>query len=71
MSIEYSKHAKYQMRERSITEEEVEACLGDWDTQNTDRDGNPIYRARLQSGRGIKVVVAKDEPGFVITVADY
>ena len=67
----YSKHAKWQKRERSITDEEVIACVGEYETQFTDKKGNPIYRARLASGRGIKVVIAKDDPTFIITVADY
>lgn len=68
---EYSKHAKYQMRERLITEEEVEACLERHDTRYTDKKGNLIFKAELASGRGIKVIVAKDNPQFIITVADY
>ncbi len=67
----YSKHAKWQRGERLITEAEVEACLGDYDTRFTDKKGNPVFRAKLESGRGIKVVVDKDDPTFVITVADY
>ena len=67
----YSKHAKWQKRERSITDEEVAACVGEYDTRHTDKEGNPVYRARLASGRGIKVVVDKDDPTFIITVADY
>jgi len=68
---EYSRHAKYKMRERLTTEEEVEACLERHDTRYTDRKGNPIFKAELASGRGIKVIVAKDNLQFIITVADY
>jgi len=67
----YSKHAIYQMRERSITKAEIEACLKAHDTQYSDKKGNPIYRVELETGRGIKVVVAQDNPHFIITVADY
>jgi len=67
----YSKHAKEQMRERSITEAEIEACLENADTQFADKKGNPIFRVKLPNGRGIKVIVAKDNPQFIITVADY
>jgi len=67
----YSNHAKYQMRERIITEVEIKECLADHDTLFADKKGNPVYRARLANGRGIKVVVAKDDPTFIITVADY
>ena len=69
--MKYSKHAKAQMEDRSITELEVKECLAGWDTCYTDKKGDPIYRARLRSGRGIKVVIAKDDSNFVITVADY
>lgn len=67
----YSEHAKRQRRERRITKAEVKACLEDYDTWFTDKKGNPVYRTRLESGRGIKVVAAKDDPAFIITVADY
>lgn len=67
----YSKHAKYQMRERSISEVEIKVCLANHDALFTDKKGNSIYRTRLTNGRGIKVVVAKDDRTFIITVADY
>lgn len=70
-SYRYSKHAKWQKRERSITDEEVMECLRDPNTRHTDKKGNPVYRAKLASGRGIKVVVASNDPVFIITVADY
>jgi hypothetical protein len=59
------------MEGRSITDLEVKECLAGWGTCYTDKKGDPIYRARLSSGRGIKVVIAKDDANFVITVADY
>ena len=71
MPYRYSKHARWQKRERSITDEEVIACVDDYDTRSTDKKGNPVYRARLVSGRGIKVVIADDDPTLIITVADY
>ena len=71
MNVEYSKHAKDQMEDRSITELEVKECLAGEYTRYTDKKGNPIYKARLRSGRGIKVIIAKDDSNFVITVADY
>ena len=67
----YSKHAKNQKRERSIVDKEIEACLNNYDTRHTDKKGNPVYRVRLVGGRGIKVVVAKEDAEFIITVADY
>ena len=71
MKVKYSKHAREQMQDRSITESEVKECLVGEYTRYTDKKGNPIYRTRLRSGRGIKVVMAKDDSNFVITVADY
>jgi hypothetical protein len=59
------------MKERSISELEVMECLGGWTNQYTDRKGNPIYKMSVGSGRGIKVVVSKEDHDFVITVADY
>jgi hypothetical protein len=67
----YSKHAIYQMRRRSISKNEIIECIENYDTRFTDKKGNPVYRARLESGRGIKVVIAKDEPDFIVTTADY
>jgi len=60
------------MKQRGITEEEVEYCLSNYHTSYTDLVGNPIYKADLPDGRSIKVVVkAKSvEPKVIITVAD-
>jgi hypothetical protein len=70
LSLEYSVHARYQQKERSITDLEVKECLANWSTCYTDKKGNFIYKA-LVNGRGIKVVVAKENKEFIITVADY
>ena len=59
------------MRERAITEAEIAACLEAHDIRYTDKKGNLIYKAELETGRGIKVVVAQGDPHFIITVADY
>lgn len=71
MNVQYSKHAKDQMQDRSINDSEVKECLASWDIRCTDKKGNTIYKARLRSGKGIKVVIAKDDSNFIITVADY
>ncbi len=70
--ISYTRHAKDRMKQRGITEEEVEYCLNNYHTYYTDADGNPIYKANLPDGRNIKVVVkAKSvDPKVIITVAD-
>jgi len=70
--ISYTRHAKDRMRERGITEEEVEYCLNNYHISYTDSGGNPIYKADLPDGKRIKVVVKVQsvDPIVVITVAD-
>ena len=70
--ISYTRHAKDRMKQRGITEEEVNYCLNNYDTSYTDGAGNPIYRVTLPSGRRIKVVAEANsvDPLIVITVAD-
>jgi hypothetical protein len=67
--LRYSTHARDRMRERDVTEADVAAVLDDHDVSFADRKGNPCY-VRHVSGRRIKVVVAADDAGFVITVID-
>ena len=70
--ISYTRHAKDRMKQRGITEEEVEYCLNNYHTSYADSGGNPIYKADLPDGKHIKVVVRKQsvDPKVVITVAD-
>ncbi|MFW6125877.1 MAG: DUF4258 domain-containing protein [Chloroflexota bacterium] len=70
--VRYTSHAKDRMRQRRITEQEVEYCLLHYHTWYTDRAGNPIYKAQLPNGRTIKVVLKSQstDPVLVITVAD-
>jgi len=70
--ISYTRHAKDRMKQRGITEEEVEYCLNNYHISYTNSAGNPIYRVDLPDGRRIKVVVKADtiDPIVVITVAD-
>jgi phage antirepressor YoqD-like protein len=69
MNLEYSIHAREMMKLRGISEAEVEACLQDHDILYTDKKGNPKYNTHVGE-RYIKVVVAKDDSSFVITVED-
>ena len=69
MDLIYSDHAIKRMKERSVSESDVEACLQDHDILCTDRNGNPKYSRHIGE-RYIKVVVAKDDHNFVITVED-
>ncbi len=70
--MDYTLHAKDRMKERGITEEEVEYCLVNYHTSYSDLKGNSIYRADLPDGKKIKVVVKANtvDPIVVITVAD-
>ena len=70
--LSYTRHAKKRMKERRISKKEVEFCLNNYHTTYTDVKGNPIYKAQLQSGKTIKVIVAANsvDPIKVITVAD-
>lgn len=59
------------MKERGISEADVEYCLKNYHTCYNDKKKNRIYRADLPNGRHIKVVAdAGSEPVIVITVAD-
>lgn len=56
------------MRQRRISEDEVEAVVRNADTRYTDPDGNMCY-VRTISGRRLKVVVEPaSNPPVVITV---
>ena len=70
--LRYTRHARDRMKQRGITEEEVEYCLNNYHTSYTDSAGNPIYKADLPDGRNIKVVVKAElaDPRVIITVAD-
>ena len=69
MGLQYLQHARERMQERNISKAEVEACLKDYYTSYTDKNGNPIYVADVR-GRRIKVVVQKENPQVVITTGD-
>ena len=67
---EYSVHARERMRERRISEAEVEDVLTNHHTRYPDREGNAVLIGH-PGGRRIKVVVRKDsDPPFIITTAD-
>lgn len=69
MKPTYTNHARRRMKQRRVSESEVEMCLEDHDLLWTDRNGNPKY-SKYIDGRLIKVVVKKDNPDRVITVED-
>ena len=65
----YSTHARIRMRQRSVSEYEVEFVLRHHHTEYPDRDGNRVLLGD-PGGRRIKVVVAKgSDPPYVITTA--
>lgn len=66
----YKRHARKRMRQRSISETEVEYCLNNHDVSYHDKKGNPIYITETPNGRRIKVVVAREDARVVITVGD-
>ncbi|HWV87360.1 MAG TPA: DUF4258 domain-containing protein [Capillimicrobium sp.] len=67
--LRLSTHARQRMIERGITEEQIARILADYDVSFADRKGNPCY-VRTLDGRRIKVVLAAQDPKFVITVID-
>ncbi len=69
MELHYLPHAQKRMRQRRISEAEVEACLQNHDILYRDKKGNPKYTVHV-SKRCIKVVVQKENPLVVITVED-
>src|SRR2546425_826101 len=67
---EYSVHARKRMRERRISEAEVENVLANHHTRYPDRGGTAVLRGP-RGGGGIRVVGQKaSAPPFVITTAD-
>jgi hypothetical protein len=66
-AVRFSRHAKNEMRLYRITRADVEAVAAG--PRSTDRDakGNPRLTGPDANGRAIIVVVADDDPGFVIT----
>ncbi len=65
----FSRHARQRMLERAISEEDVEAVLGNPDVTFADPSGNPCS-IREVNGRRIKVVVKAADTDFVITTID-
>jgi hypothetical protein len=62
-----SHHAKNQLRLYGGTGEEVETVVRKQSRTGFDRRGNPLYRGFID-GRLTVVVVAADDPDYVITV---
>jgi hypothetical protein len=68
-AMKFSRHSKNRCRKADIAWADVETALEDGETIGTDRAGNPIYEVRL-GVKVLQVVVALDEPDFVITLIE-
>jgi hypothetical protein len=76
VELDYSYHARQRMAPpgpanpdgRNISEAEVQATVEQPDIYYTDPKGKPTY-IRHMNGRRIKVVLARDRPGYVVTAA--
>ncbi|HLI31800.1 MAG TPA: DUF4258 domain-containing protein [Solirubrobacteraceae bacterium] len=66
--MKLSRHAKNEMRLYGISAEDVEATVADPVSRQADERGNARLSGQSGDGRSILVVVARDDPGFVITV---
>ncbi len=63
-----SRHAKNEMRLYGIALDDVESAAGDPVARDVDDRGNTRLTGRTVDGQLILVVVAGDDPDFVITV---
>ena len=63
-----SRHARNEMRLYGISVEDVEAVIDAPAIREVDERGNARLSAEAGGGRRILVVVARDDPDFVITV---
>lgn len=66
--MRFSRHARNEMRLYGISVEAVEAVVAAPAVREIDERGNARLVAEVGDGRRILVVVAGDDPGFVITV---
>lgn len=67
--LRYSNHARKRLTERKVTEEEAEAVVADPAVTYSDVKGNSCYMGEI-NGKSLRVVIAADDPEFVITVID-
>ncbi len=66
--VRLSRHARNEMRLYGIRVEDVEAVIAAPAHREVDERGNARLTADVGGGRRILVVVAGDDPSFVITV---
>ena len=67
--MRWSKHARDRGAERRITLAQATEIVQHPDITFTDKGDNPCYIGQIDERR-IKVVVAADDPGFIVTVID-
>jgi hypothetical protein len=67
--MRFSTHASQRMRERNVSEDEIVRVISGPQVTFRDKKGNPCLVREIE-GRRIKVVLAKDDVEFVITVVD-
>lgn len=63
-----SRHARNEMRLYGIAPEDVESTINEPAARNSDERGNARLLGTTSDGRRILVVIAGDDPDFVITV---
>jgi hypothetical protein len=66
--VRFSRHAKNEMRLYRLVLEDVEAAVNNPVSRDIDDRGNARLAGETGDGRPILVVVAGDDPDFVITV---
>ncbi len=66
--MRFSRHARNEMRLYGISAEDVESVIAAPAVRERDERGNARLIAEVGGGRRILVVVAGDDPSFVITV---
>jgi hypothetical protein len=56
------------MRLHRLSPAEVAEIIAEGRVSRIDPDGRPIFAGRVRDGRLMEVVIALDDPGYVITV---
>lgn len=70
MAFRYSRHAKNGLRWLGATEEEFDEILWAHAPHDLDEDGRPRFIVNYE-GKLVRVVVALDRPGYVITLHEW
>jgi hypothetical protein len=70
--VRFTRHARLQMQSRRIEIHEVNEALANAETayDSRYRSDRRVVLGRTSAGRRLKVVLTKDDPAIVITVAD-